>query len=560
MSNPSLLKKGAVASATYDTLLQIGLRIMSFVLNAFIVRHVSREAFAVMTVRLHLLYSTGLLLSREAFRRAALSSKGNRKIQNVINLVWMGTLVSGPVSLLGWYTWMYVMERPPESVTGNYSAGVMLMLMSVVIEVAAEVPFVLAELQLWSKTKVVIEGVMQLLRSILLALLVFLWPMHSVLVFGISHLLGSIVYSIAYYGVFMKTLKKKDDADLPIQEFNQLLPKWSSGKLLPEVDHDLGLLSWSFFKQGWLKEVLTEGEHYIMNFFPLITLNQQGIYQVVNNLGSLAARLVFRSIEAAAYKYFAQMLYRGKPIKDQDQIRVAEVTKFFRDILHNLIMIALIIITFGWSYSQTLLQIYGGRQLSEAGGTSLMRAQCFYVVFLAVNGITEAYTFAVMDDVQLSRYNRMLVLFSFIYLGCAVSLTPIVGALGFILANSINMLLRSTYSVWFIYNQYKDTDYQPLKTQWLSTRLLLVFLSTLAVTAISEVMIFPISIFLHIGFGSICLLVVAYMLRMELRPIFEKIFDLLYKLIAKFARKDERQVRSQSPLQSLQHFLYGSKE
>lgn len=73
-------------------------------------------------------------------------------------------------------------------------------------------------------------------------------------------------------------------------------------------------------------------------------------------------------------------------------------------------------------------------------------------------------------------------------------------------------------------------------------------------------MIFPISIFLHIGFGSICLLVVAYMLRMELRPIFEKIFDLLYKLIAKFARKDERQVRSQSPLQSLQHFLYGSKE
>ena len=35
-----------------------------------------------------------------------------------------------------------------------------------------------------------------------------------------------------------------------------------------------------FFKQGWLKEALTEGEFYLMNFFPLISLSQQGIYQV----------------------------------------------------------------------------------------------------------------------------------------------------------------------------------------------------------------------------------------------------------------------------------------
>lgn len=46
------------------------------------------------------------------------------------------------------------MERPPEAVTTNYDAGVMFMVISVVFEVAAEVPFVLAELQLWSKTKV----------------------------------------------------------------------------------------------------------------------------------------------------------------------------------------------------------------------------------------------------------------------------------------------------------------------------------------------------------------------------------------------------------------------
>ena len=46
------------------------------------------------------------------------------------------------------------MKQPPDSVTTHYSSGVFLIITSVIIEVAAEVPFVLAELQLWSKTKV----------------------------------------------------------------------------------------------------------------------------------------------------------------------------------------------------------------------------------------------------------------------------------------------------------------------------------------------------------------------------------------------------------------------
>ncbi|XP_066955002.1 man(5)GlcNAc(2)-PP-dolichol translocation protein RFT1 isoform X2 [Macrobrachium rosenbergii] len=517
MSDPGALKKGALTSATYDTVLQIGLRIMSFVLNAFIVRQVSRESFAVMSVRLHLLYSTGLLLSREAFRRAALSSKGNKEIYKVINLLWTGTLVSLPVGLLGWYIWMYVMEQPPESVTRHYSYGVLLILTSVVTEVIAEVPFVLAELQLWSKTKVVIEGVMQLLRSLLLALFVFLWPMHSVLVFGISQMLGSIVYSASYYIVFMRALRRKEDSSLPIHEFNQLLPKWSNGKMLPEVDHELGLLSWSFFKQGWLKEALTEGEHYIMNFFPLISLNQQGVYQVVNNLGSLAARLVFRSIEAAAYKYFAQMLYRGKSIKDQDQSRVAEVSRFFLSLFSNLILVSLLIITFGWSYSRTLLQIYGGSQLSDDDGTLLMRAQCFYVVFLAVNGITEAYTFAVMDDAELS-------------------------------------------SLRFISDQYKDSEYQPLQIDWVSGRPFFVFASCLALTTVSEAVVYPRSIILHIIFGFLCLILVAYLLRMEFKPVFEKLFDILDSCTRKLIGEGSPG-NMLNPLvitKYLRRFLYGS--
>ena len=47
-------------------------------------------------------------------------------------------------------------------------------------------------------------------------------------------------------------------------------------------------------------------------------------------------------------------------------------------------------------------QLYGGSALSSAGA-GLLQAQCVLLVFLALNGVTEAYTFAVMSDTQLRQ-------------------------------------------------------------------------------------------------------------------------------------------------------------
>ncbi|XP_050687419.1 protein RFT1 homolog isoform X1 [Eriocheir sinensis] len=535
MTDVQSLKKGALVAATYDTILQVGLRIMSFILNAFIIRHVSHEVFAVMTVRLHLLYATGLLLSREAFRRAALSSKGSGQIYRLINLIWIGWVVSIPVGCLGWCVWSYVMIHPPHAVAPYYETTVLFIVSSIVVEVAAEVPYILGELQMWTKTRVTIEGMMQTLRSLLLATFVFKWPSQAVLLYGISHLCGSVMYTASYYGFFAYVMHRKKEVEkLPVKSLGQLFPSWEQGIWLPSVDTELGRLAWSFFRQGWLKEALTEGEFYLMNFFQLISLAQQGVYQVVNNLGSLAARLVFRSVEAAAYKFFAQMMERGKSVAEQDQKCIAESVKFLSSLLHNLVLVSLIIITFGWSYSRVVLQLYGGAQLSEGGGTPLMRAQCFYVIFLAVNGITEAYTFASMDDSQLSRFNGFLVFFSVIYIISAVVLTQIFGALGFILANCLNMSLRIAYSLRFIYKQYQESCHRPLKSLLVRPKLLCVFLTAWILTSASEGTVYHKTAVGHISIGALALLAVVYALRWELRPLLEKVLDLTTRFISRF--------------------------
>ena len=44
-----------------------------------------------------------------------------------------------------------------------------------------------------------------------------------------------------------------------------------------------------------------------------------GVYDVVNNLGSMAARFIFLPIEESGFLFFSQLLFRGKSIKDQKQ-------------------------------------------------------------------------------------------------------------------------------------------------------------------------------------------------------------------------------------------------
>lgn len=76
----------------------------------------------------------------------------------------------------------------------------------------------------------------------------------------------------------------------------------------------------SFVKQGVLKQILTEGEKYVMSMSPVLNFSEQATYDVVNNLGSLAARFIFRPIEESSYFYFTQTIARDVPLQEQDKV------------------------------------------------------------------------------------------------------------------------------------------------------------------------------------------------------------------------------------------------
>ena len=87
------------------------------------------------------------------------------------------------------------------------------------------------------------------------------------------------------------------------------------------MDWALARLTWSFFKQSFLKQLLTEGERYVMTFLSVLSFGDQGVYDIVNNLGSMVARFLFLPIEESFYVFFSKVLRRGGDARSQKQVR-----------------------------------------------------------------------------------------------------------------------------------------------------------------------------------------------------------------------------------------------
>ncbi|XP_003789541.1 protein RFT1 homolog [Otolemur garnettii] len=454
----------AARLASSGLLMQVLFRLITFVLNAFILRFLSKEIVGVVNVRLTLLYSTTIFLAREAFRRACLSGDTQRDWSQTLNLLWLTVPLGVFWSLfLGWI-WLQLLEVPDPNIVPYYGTGVVLFGLSAVVELLGEPFWVLAQAHMFVKLKVVAESLSVILKSILTAFLV-LWLPHW----------GLYIFSLA-----------------------QAFVNWKEAKL-----------TWSFFKQSFLKQILTEGERYVMTFLNVLNFGDQGVYDIVNNLGSLVARLIFQPVEESFYIFFAKVLEREKDAKLQKQEDVAVAAMVLEFLLKLALLAGLTITVFGFAYSQLALDIYGGVMLSSGSGPVLLRSYCIYVLLLAINGVTECFTFAAMSKEEVDRYNFTMLALSFSFLVLSYILTYWCGSVGFILANCFNMAIRITQSLFFIHCYYRGSPYRPLAGLRLSPVLLGVFALSGGITSVSEVFLcceqgWPARL-AHIVVGAFCL-------------------------------------------------------
>ena len=205
--------------------------------------------------------------------------------------------------------------------------------------------------------------------------------------------------------------------------------------------------------------------------------HEQGVYGLVNGLGSIAVRTLFQPFEEAAFVAFskeqgAQAAPKaqacpgtcaahaaavcisvlplciagqtsGGPATLQRQARLLAV------LVRCITMVGLLGAAFGPAYSHLALLLLYSRRWADTEASLALGAYSLYLALLAANGTLEAFVHSVADEHQLHASNVALVGFTATHVALSVGAVRAGGACGLVLADGANMLLRIAYCLAF---------------------------------------------------------------------------------------------------------------
>ena len=210
----------------------------------------------------------------------------------------------------------------------------------------------------------------------------------------------------------------------------------------------------SLYLQSGLKQILTQGDSLILAL--LSNLSDQGVFALASNYGGLIARMLFQPIEESSRNAFAKLVAtdtRGRANTAGTKAAAAYLT----DVLRFYGILSIVVASLGPTGLPLAIRLLMGSRWSSAEVTKLLSTYCYYIPFLAVNGITEAFVSSVATEAELRRQAIWMGAFSFGFAGAAFTFlrTLQMGAQGLVWANIANMTMRTAWSLWFIESYFK---------------------------------------------------------------------------------------------------------
>uniref|UniRef100_A0A914XLD4 Protein RFT1 homolog n=1 Tax=Plectus sambesii TaxID=2011161 RepID=A0A914XLD4_9BILA len=297
-------------------------RLGSFGVNIYLLRTVDKTVLGVANVRLTLLYTTILFLVREPFRKACLEADEKKADANVnrtnwarlINLLWLCPLLSVVIGAFLSAIWILCLVQPDESVVPNYSSAVGLFWLSTVIEACAEPLWILCQRFQLTGHVAFVQSTHVFLQRIIVAGLIVFFPQCDLMAFCIAQVGAAIVYLALFLLRLMQLVAAKDERVAELRSIRDALPSLQAG-----IDIRRWKLVRSFFGHSLVKQTLTDGAGYIMTFFNVISFGEQAVYDAIERLGSLVARIVLAPLEESAYVYFSQNIKRHLSADKQEK-------------------------------------------------------------------------------------------------------------------------------------------------------------------------------------------------------------------------------------------------
>ena len=279
--------------------------------------------------------------------------------------------------------------------------------------------------------------------------------------------IGQLAYALGLLMVYVFNVR-------PIAKMDRfsLLPKRiPSTKESPTIFNmfsaPLLRLTGSLTLQSSLKYILTQGDSILIT--TLASLSDQGAYALASNYGGLIARMLFQPIEESSRNLFAKLcaepatdsMPESEPQNQEEELikqkeehkqNLTQASTILTMILHFYTLISLLAVTLGPTLAPLLLNIIAGKKWSATSASSVLATYCYYIPFLAINGVTEAFVAAVATSSDLYIQSLNMGLFFAIFAGSAWFFIGELGwgGSGVVAANTVNMGLRIIWNTWFI--------------------------------------------------------------------------------------------------------------
>lgn len=405
-----------LASARALLLLQVGVRLVTFVLNQLLVRTTTPAVFGAANVQLELVLSVVLALARDGVRATVMRRRD--KLARVHNLALLPVLIGGAMATGVGYA--YVRFLAPDALVAQGSAlpaSVALYCLGAMLELLSEPLHTYAlSLDGYVRIRVAMEASAVLARAAVAVALLhpagLAWLAHTythydpaplgpeayaLVAFSLSRTVyGAMLFVTACVGITYTASWR--------QVVQTLLPAREAP--LDAETRELVLVNSA---QAVLKFVLTEGDK--LAVARLTTLEEQGGYALASNYGSLLARTVFQPVEESARLYFSNAL--GQNDKAQaPSAHAYETSATFLGVLFRLhTLLGLGLLTFGPPLAQPFLMVVAGPRWATppSHAASILASYCYYLPVMGINGIVEAFLQSTAPPPTLAWYSRVLV-------------------------------------------------------------------------------------------------------------------------------------------------------
>jgi oligosaccharide translocation protein RFT1 len=285
----------------------------------------------------------------------------------------------------------------------DYRTSIVLVGISLLLELLCEPMFVVAQGQLRYRARALIEASAVLWRCITTLLLVLFADMR-LLAFAYGHVAYGAALLLSYTILFIRQSRAcskrpsakhhvdKQSADVAnsqhcVQSMRELVP---TTLRFPASDATIADIALRASGQTVWKLVLTEGEKMVMVGMG-VGADDQGVYALVSNLGSLVARFALQPIEETCLTVFGRLHAQqqqsssssssttsksnaaaGRPQLSAEHL-LALATK-------SMILLGLVFVAFGTQFSHMLLHLLYGQRWSMTEAPAALSLYCVYIL------------------------------------------------------------------------------------------------------------------------------------------------------------------------------------